>query len=79
MRNETFYFRWKLNKKYRIIIQNLQKYLEKAVPVVDIEILKHVKFEIFEWIHRVQTGVAKGEINNVDDLIRDAKTKLLII
>ncbi len=52
----------------------LTEILREAVPVVDIEILKHVKFEIFEWIHRVQTGVAKGEINNVDDLIRDAKT-----
>ena len=47
--------------------------LEEAVPVIEIEIKKHLKFEIFEWIHRVQTGIAKGEINNTDDLTRNAK------
>jgi len=51
----------------------LTEMLIEAVPIIEIEILKHVKFEIFEWIHRVQTGVAKGEINNEDDLIRNAK------
>jgi hypothetical protein len=47
--------------------------LKEAVPVVEIEMKKHLKFEIFEWIHRVQTGIAKGEINNADDLTRNAK------
>lgn len=47
--------------------------LKEAVPVIDIEIKKHLKFEVFEWIHRVQTGIAKGEINNDDDLTRNAK------
>lgn len=47
--------------------------LKEAVPVIDIEIKKHLKFEVFEWIHRVQTGIAKGEINNDEDLTRNAK------
>lgn len=47
--------------------------LKDAVPVIEIEIKKHIKFEIFEWIHKVQTGIAKGEINNTEDLIRNAK------
>jgi hypothetical protein len=47
--------------------------LKEAVPVIDIEIKKHIKFEVYEWIHRVQTGIAKGEINNDDDLARNAK------
>ncbi len=47
--------------------------LKESVPVIDIEIKKHIKFEVFEWIHRVQTGIAKGEINNVEDLMRNAK------
>jgi len=47
--------------------------LKEAVPAIDIEIKKHLKFEIFEWIHQVQTGIAKGELNNTDDLTRNAK------
>lgn len=47
--------------------------LKEAVPIIEIEILRHVKFEIFEWIHKVQTGIAKGEITTVADLTRNAK------
>lgn len=52
--------------------------LKEAVPVIDIEIKKHLKFEVFEWIHRVQTGIAKGEINNDDDLTRNAKINYIL-
>jgi hypothetical protein len=51
----------------------LTEILKEAVPIIEIEILKHVKFEVFEWIHKVQTGIAKGEIDNVNDLKRSAK------
>lgn len=47
--------------------------IKHAVPIVEIEIRKHLKFEIFEWIHRVQTGIAKKEVNNSDDLKRNNK------
>ncbi|MFY9159317.1 ATP-dependent nuclease [Aquirufa ecclesiirivi] len=52
--------------------------LKDAVPVIDIEIKKHLKFEVFEWIHRVQTGIAKGEINDDVDLIRNAKINYVL-
>lgn len=52
---------------------NLIAILKEAVPVIEIEMKKHLKFEIYEWIHRVQTGIAKGEIKNSDDLTRNAK------
>lgn len=52
--------------------------LKEAVPVIDIEIKKHLKFEIFEWIHRVQTGIAKDEINNDNDLTRNAKINYVL-
>ena len=52
--------------------------LKEAVPIINIEIKKHLKFEVFEWIHRVQTGIAKGEINNDNDLIRNAKINYVL-
>ena len=58
-----------INAQYSELIDQIKH----AVPTVEIEIRKHLKFEIFEWIHRVQTGVAKKEINNADDLIRNTK------
>lgn len=52
--------------------------LKEAVPVVEIEIKKHLKFEIFEWIQKIQTGIAKGEINNTEDLTRNAKINYVL-
>lgn len=52
--------------------------IKHAVPIVEIEIRKHLKFEIFEWIHRVQTGIAKKEISNADDLMRNAKINYVL-
>jgi hypothetical protein len=53
--------------------EGLLDIVNDAVPVVDLEIRKHITFEVFEWIHRVQTGIAKSEIKNVEDLERSAK------
>ncbi|WP_047451716.1 ATP-dependent nuclease [Alistipes sp. ZOR0009] len=53
--------------------ENLVAILKVAVPIIEIEIKKHIKFEIFEWIHKVQTSIAKKEVNNADDLTRNAK------
>lgn len=47
--------------------------IKEAVPVIEIEIRKHLRFEIFEWIHRVQTGIASREINNSDELVGNTK------
>lgn len=52
---------------------DLLEILNVAVPTIEVEIRKHIKFEIFEWIHKVQTGIAKIEIKNIDDLKRNAK------
>lgn len=58
-----------INAQYSELVDQI-KY---AVPTVEIEIRKHLKFEIFEWIHRVQTGIAKKEVNNTADLTRNNK------
>jgi hypothetical protein len=72
-----------IERDYLLQIENeaeiISKYSELvcqikyAVPIVEIEIRKHLKFEIFEWVHRVQTAIAKKEVNNVDDLTRNNK------
>lgn len=58
-----------INTQYSELVDQIKH----AVPLVEIEIRKHLKFEIFEWIHKVQTGIAKNEINNADDLARNSK------
>ncbi|WP_421221370.1 ATP-dependent nuclease [Aeromonas sp. 602293] len=53
--------------------EGLLDLVSEAVPVIDLEIRKHITFEVFEWIHRVQTGIAKLEIKNEADLKRSAR------
>ena len=57
----------------KIDYKDLIGLLKEAVPTIKIDIKKHLKFEVFEWIHKVQTGIARGEINNSEDLFRNAK------
>ncbi|QQD72821.1 ATP-dependent nuclease [Acidithiobacillus ferrivorans] len=47
--------------------------LKKAVPIVEIEIRRHIRFEVFEWIHKVQTSIAKREVSGIEDLKRSAR------
>jgi hypothetical protein len=51
----------------------LLEIISDAVPIVELEIRKHITFEVFEWIHKVQTGIVKAEIKSIDDLKRNAK------
>lgn len=52
---------------------DLIEIISDAVPIVDLEIRRHITFEVFEWIHKVQTGIARLEIKNIEDLKRSAK------
>lgn len=47
--------------------------LKSAVPIVEIDIRKHIRFEVFEWIHKVQTSIAKREVSGIEDLKRNAR------
>ncbi|OCJ45431.1 TOPRIM nucleotidyl transferase/hydrolase domain-containing protein [Serratia sp. 14-2641] len=53
--------------------KGLLEIMNQAVPIVNLEVRKHVKFEVFEWIHQVQTGISKLEIKNEGDLKRSVK------
>ena len=47
--------------------------VRKAVPIIEVEIEKHLKFVLIEWLQIVQRGIARNEIGSLDDLKRNAK------
>lgn len=72
---------WLLQADSKDIERNysdLLSIIKEAVPVIEIEIKKHIKFEVFEWIHRVQTAIAKGDVKSQDDLKRNAKINYVL-
>jgi len=47
--------------------------LKTSVPKVEINLNKHLKFQIIEWIQTVQRAVSKGDIKDLDGLKINAK------
>jgi len=57
---------------------DLVKILKQAVPVVELDLKKHMKYEVFEWIHKIQTGIARKEIISEEDVRRNTKINYIL-
>lgn len=42
--------------------------LKESIPFVEIDMLKHTRFTVIDFIQRVQTAVERGDITNIDTL-----------
>jgi AAA ATPase domain len=58
-----------LEKQY----QNLISILKESVPQMKVDLNRHMKFQIMEWIQVLQTAIAKGDVNGLDELQSNAK------
>jgi hypothetical protein len=47
--------------------------LKKSIPLVKVDLSKHVKYKIVEWIQSVQIAVSKGEVTDTETLKSNAK------
>lgn len=47
--------------------------LIEAIPYVKVDMIKHTRFTIIDFIQKVQTAVEKGEVTSVDSLRRNGK------
>jgi len=47
--------------------------LKKSVPLIKVDLSKHLKYKIVEWIQSVQIAVSKGEVTDTDSLKSNAK------
>lgn len=47
--------------------------LKASVPQIKVDLSKHLKFQIVEWIQTVQRAISKGDISEVDGLKTNAK------
>lgn len=42
--------------------------LKEAIPFVNVDLLKHMRFTVIDFIQRVQTAVERGDVNNLGSL-----------
>lgn len=47
--------------------------LNDSVPQIKVNLSKHLKFQVVEWIQSVQRGVSKSDITDLDELKTNAK------
>lgn len=57
-----------INQQY----QDLFEILKKAIPNIDINYKRHLKFQLIEWIQSIQLAVEKKEIKNGEELMKNS-------
>lgn len=54
---------------------NILPLLSEAIPYVKVDMIKHTRFTIIDFIHKVQTAVERKEVTNIDSLRSNGKVK----
>lgn len=52
---------------------DLLPFLAAAIPHVEVDMIKHTRFTIIDFIQKVQTAVERGEVTNIETLKRNGK------
>lgn len=53
--------------------QKILPLLKESIPHVEIDMLKHIKYSVIEWIQNVQNAIDRGEIRNFGDIQTSAR------
>jgi hypothetical protein len=61
------------NEELERIYSELLPILKSSVPQISVDLSKHLKFQIVEWIQTIQRAISKGDINNMIGLKSNAK------
>ena len=54
---------------------NILPLLSEAIPYVKVDMIKHTRFTIIDFIHKVQTAVERKEVTNIDSLKSNGKVE----
>ena len=58
-----------LDEKY----SNILPLLKESVPHVRVDILKHIKYTIIDWMQKVQNAIARDEVKDLQTLKTNAR------
>ena len=51
----------------------LMTFLGESVPQIKVDLSKHLKYQIIEWLQKVQNAISKEEVKNLDSLKQNAR------
>ena len=52
----------------KVQYKELLSILKDSVPFVSVDLLKHLRFTLIDFIHKVQTAVERGDVNSIETL-----------
>ena len=52
---------------------NLLPLLKESIPYINVDMLKHIRFTVMDWVQSVQNAVERGEVTNIDSLKKNAR------
>lgn len=50
----------------RVQYKELLSVLKESVPFVNVDLLKHLRFTVIDFIHKVQMAVERGDVNSIE-------------
>lgn len=57
-----------LGADIKVQYKELLSILKESVPFVSVDLLKHLRFTLIDFIHKVQTAVERGDVNSIETL-----------
>lgn len=52
---------------------DLISFLNVTIPYVEVDLFEHHKYQLIEWIQKIQTAIVRGEIENIEHLKQNAR------
>jgi hypothetical protein len=71
--NEREYILGLDKNQIEIDYANLLSILKKSIPYVNVDMRKHLRFIIVEWIQNVQNAIVRGEVKDISTLKNNAR------
>lgn len=53
--------------------QNILPLLTESIPHIEVDMIKHIRFTIMDWVQKVQNAVARGEVRDIVSLQNNAR------
>ena len=60
-------------KQIKADYQDILPLLTESIPHIEVDMLKHIRFSIMDWVQKVQNAVARGEVRDIVSLQNNAR------
>ncbi len=60
-------------KQIKVDYQDILPLLTESIPHIEVDMIKHIRFTIMDWVQKVQNAVERGEVKDIASLKNNAR------